>query len=242
MKKTLLLVLCILLVSAYVSAADGQQKDITKVVSLRFPGPPQVSGRADQTNYIYQTDSCSYLAQVKPYIDGGKVHDSATLAAFYEGMSKGMLKGAKGTVLRKESIEVGTLKAMKLEYVRGDEHSLPVTVCSHALLVNGQVIVYSFTAPTSRYDRMKGTKAKFLSSITFNKDSVLIQYHLKVQSDSAHLVSDSIIKKVDSLSHPALVQVPFMQSHAGSVIRMFGILILFSGVIYFFATLSRRKG
>jgi hypothetical protein len=132
-------------------------------------------------NYVYQTDSCSYLAQVKPYIDGGKVHDSATLAAFYDGMSKGMLKGAKGTMLRKDSIEIGALKAIELEYVRGDEHSLPVTVCSRALLVNGQVIVYSFTAPTSRYERMKGAKDKFLSSITFNKDSVLIQYHPKLQ-------------------------------------------------------------
>lgn len=241
MKKTLLSILSVLLMVAHISAADGPLKDVTKVVAIWFPGVPQVSGRLDQTNYIYQTDSCSYLVQVKPYIDQGKVHDSATLAAFYDGMSKGMLKGAKGTVLRIDSIEVDKLKAMELEYVRGDEHSLPVTVCSRALLVNGQVIVYSFTAPTQRYERMKAAKDKFISSITFNKDSVLIQYHVKIQSDSAHLVSDSIIKKVDSLSHPAVVQVPFMQSHAGSVIRMFGILILFSGVIYFFATLSRRK-
>ena len=242
MKKTLLSILSVLLIVDHISAAEGQLRDVTKVVSIRFPGVPQVSGRLDQTNYIYQTDSCSYLVQVKPYIDQGKVHDSATLAAFYDGMSKGMLKGAKGTILRMDSIEVGKLKAMELEYVRGDEHSLPVTVCSRALLVNSQVIVYSFTAPTSRYDRMKGAKGKFLSSITFNKDSVLIQYHPKAQNDSVSTKSDTFITKSDSVNQTPVAAVPFMQSHAGSVIRMFGILLLFSGVIYFFATLSRRKG
>ena len=124
MKKPLFFIFCFLFLALSLSAAGWLRQDIAKIASFRFPAQPHISVTGNLTNYLYLTDSCSYLVQTKAYNDEGKVHDNITLLAFYDGMVKGMIKGAKGTFVRKDSIGVAGLKGVEVEYVKGDQHSL----------------------------------------------------------------------------------------------------------------------
>ncbi|MCW3125916.1 MAG: hypothetical protein JWO03_1574 [Bacteroidetes bacterium] len=245
MKKILLTFVCIAFLALTVSAAAGPGQKVTHTISLNFPFAPHVSGSAALTSYASITDTCSYLATTEPYINDGKVHDSITLISWYEGVLKGILKASRGTLVRKDTIRVVGLQAMEIEYVRGDKNSLPVTFCSRALLANGELLVYSFTAPSLRYDKMSGLKKQFFSSIQLRGDTVITQYQprsIAAAPATSPSPAGAVIAKSDSASHSPATPTRFLDSHAGSVIKMFGLLILFCAIIYFFATLSRRKG
>lgn len=237
MKKVLLSVLGFVFLALAASGAGWSPQQVTRSVSISFPAVPHTSSIPDQTNYLLETDSCSYFAQTRQYIYDGKVHDSITLAAFYDGMVKGVLRAAKGTLVRKDYVQVAGLQAIELEYVKGDERSLPLTVCSRGLLLNGNLLLYSFAVPSESYERMKATKEKFFSSISVKKDTVMIQYK---PNDGSSAISITTVAS-DTTKRTA-APVSFFNSHAGSVVRMFGLLILFSVIIYLLATLSRRKG
>jgi hypothetical protein len=241
MKKALLSVFCFVFLALAASGAGWSPQQVTRSVSISFPAAPHTSSIPDQTNYLLETDSCSYFAQTRQYIYDGKVHDSITLAAFYDGMVKGILRAAKGTLVRKDSIKVAGLQAIELEYVKGDERSLPLTVCSRGLLLNGELLLYSFAVPSESYDRMRATREKFFASLSIKKDTVLMQYKpvdAAIGSSSALSADPAPSDTTRHVSPP----VSFINSHAGAVVKTFGLLILFSAMVYFLATFSRRKG
>lgn len=242
-RKVILSLVCLAMV-AWQAAAAGVQQRITSVLSVTFPAEPRATHVDDQLNYLYQTDTCAWLAQAKQYEENGQVHDSATLASFYEGMAKGILRAAKGTETRRSNININGLRAMEIEYVKGDQRSLPATVCSRALKVNGEIVILSFTAPTERYDRLAGERNKFFNSMVLDKDSTLNQYTDAVPAAPARAADSTAISPADTTSKAIPTQAPvsFMQSHAGSVIKMFGLLVLVCALIYGFAVYTRRKG
>ncbi|MBS1624127.1 MAG: hypothetical protein JST83_08925 [Bacteroidetes bacterium] len=240
--------LSLLLSATGICAGHGAQavpQRVTGVVSVTFPTVPRATRVADQQNYLVQTDTCAWLAQAKPYIDSGQVHDSATLASFYNGMAKGILRAAKGAETRRNSVTIDGLKALEIEYVKGDNRSLPATVCSRALKVNGQIVIISFTAPTELYGKMTATRDKFFASITLDKDSMPESYPASDQApkDSGQTaVATASATDTSAVHMAAPAPTPFMRSHAGSVLKMFGLLILVCALIYAFAVYTRRNG
>ncbi len=245
-RKTLLFLLFFAAGAWSLCAATGVQQRITGVVSVTFPAEPRATHVADQQNYLYETDTCAWLAQSKPYVEDGRVHDSATLASFYDGMASGILRAAKGTETHRSNISIGNLRALEIEYVKGDERSLPATVCSRALKVNGEVVILSFTAPTQLYDKMTTTRDKFFSTITLAHDSALVAYQPWSPADSAADAAGAAQATAHGDTAAAKTAAPvatsFMDSHAGSVIKMFGLLILVCALIYSWAVFTRRKG
>lgn len=241
-RKTLLSLLFLASWSLY--AGPGVQQRVTNVLSVTFPEAPRATHLADQQNYLLETDTCAWLAQAKPYVEDGRVHDSATLASFYDGMARGILRAARGTETHTSTVTIGGIQALEIEYVKGDERSLPATVCSRALKVNGQVVILSFTAPTRLYDKMTATRDRFFSTITLAHDSILTAYQPWSPADSAAASEAAALATVtaDTATAAAKPQVNFMDSHAGSVIKMFGLLILVCALIYSWAVYTRRKG
>lgn len=242
-RKLLLSLIVLSACAPGVRAAQGVPQRLTGVVSVTFPSAPRATRVGDQQNYLVQTDTCAWLAQAKPYAENGQVHDSITLASFYEGMAKGILRAAKGTETHRSNLRLGGLPALEIEYVKGDSRSLPATVCSRALKVNGQIVIVSFTAPTQLYDRMAPVRDKFFASIKLDQDSTLQSYPPYVRVDSVVPVGSTVpAAATDSSTVARPAPVPFMRSHAGSVIKMFGLLILVCALIYGFAVYTRRKG
>jgi hypothetical protein len=243
MKKILLPFLCFTLLTLTAFAADWPRQEITKAISFGFPAKARITTAFDQVNYLYSADTCSYLVQTKPYKEGGKVNDSTTLEAFYNGVAKGIIKGAKATLVHKNDMYVNGLRGIELEYVKGDQFSHPVTVGTRILLVDDLLLVYSFTAPSQSYAAMHSLEEQFLSSITIAKDSVATQYHPMTAADSIAVstIRPGAVPAISDTSHAAYAPHNFWGTHAGSVFRMFGVLILIFALIYFFATLSRRK-
>lgn len=246
MLRKIILSLLWLACGAWSLSATGVTQRITGAVSVTFPAAPRATHIDDQQNYLYETDTCAWLAQSKPYMGHVSVHDSATLASFYEGMAKGILRAAKGTETHRSYVQTGSIRTLEIEYVKGDQRSLPATVCSRALKVNGQVVIVSFTAPTQLYDRMAGIRDRFFSSITFDRDSTIAAYDPYTAADSSRVAAAAAQASAKgdttatATATPATV--PFMDSHAGSVIKMFGLLIMVCALIYGWAVYTRRKG
>jgi hypothetical protein len=88
---------------------------------------------------------------------------------------------------------------------------------------------------------MKATREKFFASISIKKDTILMQYKpvdAGFGSSSALSAGAAPSDTTKHISPP----VSFINSHAGAVVKTFGLLILFSAIVYFLATFSRRKG
>ncbi len=241
MRKTLL---SLLFFAASLSAMAGApvQQRLTGVVSVAFPSAPRATHVGDQQNYLYETDTCAWLAQVRPYEEDGHVHDSVTLASFYDGMAKGILRAAKGTEIHRSDIRIGGLRALEIEYIKGESRSLPSTVCSRAIKVNGNIVIASFTAPTQLYNGMTAMRDRFFSSIMLDHDSTLQEYPPYVRVDSAAPAATAPAASAgDSTAVATQAPVAFMDSHAGSVVKMIGLLVMVCALIYGWAVYTRRR-
>jgi hypothetical protein len=169
MRKNVLLSLCLAMLVLTVSAAGEVTQDIEKICSFKFPGLPRITEVPGVRSYLYSTDSCSYLVQIKPSIKAGVVTDSATLRAFYGGAVKGILRGFRGSLISDKQIRIKGLSGEQLEYVRVDQHHQALSVCSRILLLRGRLIIYTFSAPYSRFTSLRYLQDHFFVSFAVDE-------------------------------------------------------------------------
>ena len=108
MRKIVLLSLSLMMMAVTMLAADVTQNMDNKF-SFRFPAQPEIKEVMGVRNYVYTTDTSSYLVQVKAFDKQAVVHDTATLSSFYGGTVKGILRGAKGSLIARKHISVGEI-------------------------------------------------------------------------------------------------------------------------------------
>src|SRR5580698_9812110 len=120
MRKNVLLNLCLMLVAVHLYAADGVTQDIDRICRFTFPGTPQVTESPGLKNYLYETDSCSYLVQVKPVTKKNVIADTASLYAFYGGVVNGIIRGFHATLIGKKPQAINALRGYEVEYIKGD--------------------------------------------------------------------------------------------------------------------------
>lgn len=178
MRNTVLLNLCLMFLSVHSFAADISQ-DIAGICSFRFPARPDSSETGGMKIYVYTTDSDSYLVQVKAFTKKSVIYDTLTLAAFYDGTVKGILRGANGTLIDEKNIRVNGLIGRQIEYTKSMAGGPAVRVTSRLLFLNDEFIVYSYIVPLVNASDMEKYRAQFFSSFAVNDHVVLFQFHPK---------------------------------------------------------------
>ena len=175
MRKIVLLNLCLCLLALNIYASDGVRQDIEKVCSFTFPAPPSITDVLGMKNYWYHTDTCSYLVQLKPMTNKGVVKDSASLYAFYGGVVKGVLRGFSATLIGKKPVDINGMPGEEVEYIKGDENHQPVSVCTRLLLLGDHLVIYTFSAPYSRFISLKYAQTSFFASFSTDLNRLISQ-------------------------------------------------------------------
>ena len=188
MRKNVLLNLCLMMLSVQLFAADATQ-DIAGICSFRFPAKPMTNEVMGMKNYVYTSDSDSYLVQIKPVTKQGVIHDTLTLSAFYGGTAKGILRGANGTLIASRHIAVNGLLGEQIEYTKRIADGPAVKIMSRIILINDQVLVYSFIAPLVNAADLEKVRDQFFNSFTLNKGLKVIQIHPKTDTSAAVMAS-----------------------------------------------------
>jgi hypothetical protein len=166
MKKIGFLNLCICMLAIHVYSASSVRQNIDNVCSLTFPAAPHMAAVHGRTEYLYETDSCSYLVQIIPITESNMIHDSAGLAKFYKGTVKGIIRAASGSEIGHKDIDVSGLAGEDLEYTRGGDGHPPVSIRSRIVVLKDHLVIYSFTAPYSRFATMKEAMGEFFASFS----------------------------------------------------------------------------
>jgi hypothetical protein len=248
MRKNVLLNLGLMILAVRVSAGDGVTQDIEKTCKLNFPATPHITDVDGMKNYVYATDSCSYLVQAKPVSRQGIVHDTATLSAFYGGAVRGILRGARGTMIGSKQIGIGGLRAEELEYIKGDKDHQPVSICSRILFVNSTLLVYSFSAPYSRFAALKNLKDHFFNSVNFDGVKAVTQVtsardtnemdNTSVESSPASIPDTGTVR-----AHPVAVHTELVKPNTLHFIISFALcILLLAGTLYILVRWKKRKG
>lgn len=245
MKKYVLLNLCFIALAFALHAASGVNQQIDRVGSFTFPFPPHISDVAGMRNYLCTTDSCSYLVQVKPLNKAGVIHDTATLHAFYSGSVKGIMRGAHGSLIGEKPVYLHGAEAEEIEYVKGDKDHQPISVCSRILLIKGNVVVYSFSAPYERFIALRHLRDQFFES--FQIDS--LPSTQKVIADSAHTVSADtadfatpLFDSVSQVKHPVVVHTELMRPNTVHFIVSFALcILLLASILYILVRWKKRN-
>ena len=187
MKKNTLLNLCLMLLALNVCAAGGVRQDIDKVCSFSFPAKPQYGEVDGWKEYLFQTDSCRYLVEVRPLSKSGVVVDTASLYAFFQGVVKSTIRGYKATLLGQKPVIVGGLRGYQVEYIKPPTAPNLETVSTRMLLLGNQVVKYSFSTPYRHYIAYAVLKDSFFQSFALYKGE-----HIAGNIDSAALSHDTI--------------------------------------------------
>ena len=227
-----------------IKASDWVRQNVSDFCTFDFPVTPTVTDINGRTDYLYVTDSCYYLVKFTTIARNNIIRDSATLFNFYVGITKGILKGETATELRKDPILINGLQAMELQYVAADQHRQPITVCSHILLANRKLIVYTFSAPYRKYEDQKNLKERFFASFTLKSERGLAQY--KNDADSASYSDKS------SLSAPAPDASTAAEAQAGHsdlfkpntlrfILSFAGSILALAGLLYFIVRWRKRN-
>ena len=239
MRKNVLLNLCLMILSVNLFAADVTQ-DIAGICSFRFPAKPMINEVMGMKNYVYTTDSDSYLVQIKPVTKQGVIHDTLTLSAFYGGTVKGILRGANGSLIASRHIAVNGLLGEQIEYTKRIADGPAVKIMSRIILINDQVLVYSFIAPLVHAAELEKDRDQFFNSFAVNKDLKVIQLHSKTDTISSHTVSSDTdmltTPMFDSLTghRPTVaVHTELVKSNTLHFIISFAVcILLLAGVFY----------
>jgi hypothetical protein len=241
MRRYVLLNLFLVILAVHIYAADGVTQDIDRICRLTFPGTPQVTQVPGLKNYLYETDSCSYLVQVKPVTKKGIVADSTSLYAFYGGVVNGILRGFHATLIGKKPQAITALRGYEVEYIRGDKDHKPVSLCTRMLLLGDRLVVYTFSSPYSRNIELKPLRGKFFDSFYLHKDSMLadaVTAPVPASDTTATPAFDSVrAGQHPAADHPELVRantLKFIISFAASI-------LLLAGTLYILVRWKKRK-
>ena len=233
MRRNVLLNLCLMILTAHLCAADAVTQDIDRICRFTFPGAPQVTQVPGLKNYLFETDSCSYLVQVKPVTQKGVVADTASLYAFYGGVANGVLRGFHATLIGKKPQAINGLRGYEVEYVKGDKDHKPVSLCTRMLLLGDRLVVYTFSSPFSRFIALKPLKEKFFDSFYLHKDSTLaevVSAPIPPSDTTPTPTYDSVRASLHPASdHPELVRsntLKFIISFAASILLLAGTLYI----------------
>lgn len=239
MRKNVLLNLCLMIFSTQLFAADITQ-DIAGICSLRFPAKPVINEVMGMKNYVYTTDSDSYLVQIKPVTKQGIVYDTLTLSAFYAGTVKGILRGANGSLIGSRHIAVNGLLGEQIEYTKRAANGPAIKIMSRIFVINDQVLIYSFIVPLVIAADLEKDRDNFFNSFTVNKNLKIIQLHSRGDSASLNSVStdtDMLATPMfDSITghRPAVsVHTELVRSNTLHFIISFAVcILLLAGVLY----------
>ena len=238
MKKYVLLNLWMALMILPAMAKDVTQP-INNICSFTFPAAPQVTEAQGAKNYLYNTDSCSYLVQAKRVTEQGIVKDTATLYSFYRGIIKGILRASHGSVVSIKKIENGNLHEVELEYVKGDKDHLPLSVCSRILLVDDYLVITSFSAPFERFMGQKVLKENFFNSFSLIKINAPSQVLAKdtanvpVEASDTVRIPTPIFDSVTSKLHAGPVRTELVKNNTLHFIISFALaILLLAGGLY----------
>jgi len=225
--------------------ANGVRQDIERICSFQFPGVPQVTEVEGIKNYMYPTDSCSYLVQIRPVTKTGVINDSATLNAFYGGAIKGILRGFKASKISEKQIRINGLIGEELEYIRADRDRQPVSVCSRILMLRGHLVVYTFSSPYSRFAGFKYARDIFFSSIVIKGENVSGQS--TILKDTAVLTSDKdslptpVFDSVTARLHLVPVHRELVKSNTiHFAISFVACILLLLGVLYIWVRIRKQ--
>lgn len=247
MKKYVLLNLCLIFLAVTLHAADGVTQDIDKICHFTFPFAPQTSEVGGMRNYLCPTDSCSYLVQIKPLVKAGIVRDTATLRAFYSGIVKGILRGAHGSLIGHKKVDADGLVAEELEYIKGDKDHQPLSICSRILLLDGRVIVYTFSAPYSRFSALRHSQDQFFSSFQTDKEAAKSQLITSADSLPTAVAEDTFLQPVtDTMAahpHPAVIHTELVRSNTLHFIVSFALcILLLAAILYLLVRWKKKRG
>ena len=244
MRRNVLLNLCLIILTVHAYAADSIKQDIDKTCWFTFPATPHLTDVHGLKNYIHETDSCSYIAQIKPLTNTGIVHDTATLWAFYGGTVKGILRGDRATFIGSKRIEVNGLSGVEMEYIKVDKDHQPISQCTRILLINGKLLAYSFSAPYAKFMALRKLKDTFFNSISFDDIKHVEQLSAASAIDSyapatPTPVLDSAISRVQRTAvHTELVK----RNTLHFIISFAVCIFLLASILYVLVRWKKKQG
>ena len=244
MRRNVLLTLCLIELTANIYAADGIKQDIDKTCWFTFPATPHLTDVHGLKNYIYETDSCSYIAQIKPLTNTGIVHDTGTLWAFYGGIVKGILRGDRATFIGSKRIEVNGLSGEEMEYIKVDKDHQPISQCTRILLINGKLLAYTFSAPYAKFMALRKLKDAFFSSISFDDIKHIEQLSAAAVADTSipatpTPVFDSAVSRLPKTAvHTELVK----RNTLHFIISFAVCIFLLAAILYVLVRWKKKQG
>lgn len=241
MKRHILPALCLIMITASAYATDSVTQEVDKVCSLNFPATPHFTNAQGLKNYLYMTDSCSYLVQVKPMTKEGVVHDTGTLSAFYGGIVKGILRGERGTLIGSKRIDILGLRGEEMEYIKADKDHQPISECSRILLLDGRLIVYSFSAPYGRFVTLKYARDRFFASFSISRDKPVETAKpaaMQASDTTPTPIFDSVVSHLPATAdHTELVN----RNTLNFIISFAVCILLLAGILYVLIRWKKRK-
>lgn len=233
MRKIVLLIIGLGLFAMQINAASVRQ-DIKKICSFSFPAAPQVGTIAGWTDYLYQTDSCRYLVEVRPLSKPGVIVDTVSLKAFYEGMVNSIIKGYNATLIGKKPISVKGLRAYEVEYIKKNTAPNIESACTRMILMGNEVVKYTFAAPYKDFISYAALKDTFFESFALYKgeritgkiDSAALAHDTTPtpKYDSVVTAIKGVNNNANSLLRPGTLQ--FVISFVASIALLAGLLYI----------------
>jgi hypothetical protein len=249
MKRNVLLNLCLIMIAADLHAANGVPQEIDGICRFTFPAAPRVSEAHGHRDYLYETDSCSYLVQVEPAIRKIVIFDTTSLYRFYSTMVKGILSGYHATPIGDKHINIKGLRLEEFEYIKKDQYNHLVSVCSRILFLNGRFISYTFQAPYSRFMALRHAKDEFFNSLAVAGDKALTQLHNESDSMQSKQTKpdinsiptptyDSVVSHLPATS----LRTKLMKRNTINFIISFAVcILLLAGILYGLLRWKKRK-
>lgn len=237
MKKHVLLNLCLFVMAFDTCAAEGVTQDLDKICRITFPAAPQISQAGGRKDYALMTDSCSYLVQVIPNVKA-VVHDTFTLSHLYSSTVNGIIRGYHGTLIGTKHISLNGLDGQDLEYVKPDKDHQPLYIHARIFLIYDHLLVYSFSAPYSRFADMKEIRERFFSSFALNKAKNIAAI---ANADTDNVPTPTYDSVISSL-HPVTVHTELVRSGTLKFIFSFALcILLLAGIVYILVRWKKKK-
>lgn len=222
--------------------AEWRVMNIKGLFTISLPGEPRVSDAVDMRNYVLQSDSNSFLIQVKQLKKNVNIADSATLEAFYQGAVKGITRGTKASLIGSKAIRINGFSGQEMEFIKGGDSLPPVYSIARIFLIKSNMVVFSFSAPYSVFERQKTLSAHFLNSFRAVAGTKVWQF-----TDSADMVrttASSNSAPVPPQDLPANLHTELVKPNTMYFVMSFtGAILLLSALLFFSVRLikSRQK-
>ena len=238
MRKVLYTSLLLLFGVSTANAGAWVRQDIGGLASIEYPTVPVATDVRDRTDILLMTDSCYYLTKITKEARNYNIRDSVSLIRFYKGVATGILKGDKGRKTIESVEKIQDKHALALEYISSDINQRPIVISSMIVLVNGRLIVYSFSAPTSRFVFYTALRERFFHSFSLADADQLVQFNFNADTSTvasgihtlpAPPAPDSASAAAVRSTHSELVKdntLHFILSFAGSILGLAAILYL----------------